>query len=104
MEVSWTTTASVSPDSKVLVELAKLFLLWQINCLDPSHLIAIVGEEQRSFLDLFNGKHADADGFTSDTNDAVRFARREDSERVIYWLMEKYKVFLVSRQHKWLEK
>jgi hypothetical protein len=50
----------------------------------------------------WNGRHANADGFTSDPNDAVRFARFEDSERVIYWLMEKFKVFLVSRQHKWV--
>lgn|SRR5258708_3892763 len=49
----------------------------------------------------WNGKHANADGFTSDANDAVRFSRFEDSERVIYWLMQDYKVFLVSRQHMW---
>ena len=51
----------------------------------------------------WNGKHANADGFTHDASDAVRFARFEDSERVIYWLMSQYAVFLCSRQHKWFD-
>jgi hypothetical protein len=51
----------------------------------------------------WNGKRADQDGFTHDPNDAVRFARFEDSERVIYWLLEQFKVFLVSREHAWLD-
>lgn len=51
----------------------------------------------------WNGRHANADGFTHDPNDAVRFARFEDSERVIYWLMREYAVFLASRQHKWID-
>lgn len=50
----------------------------------------------------WNGKHANSGGFTHDPNDAVRFARFEDSERVIYWLMREYSVFLCSRQHKWI--
>lgn len=51
----------------------------------------------------WSGRHANADGFTHDPNDAVRFARFEDSERVIFWLMENYKVFLCSRLHKWVD-
>lgn len=51
----------------------------------------------------WNGKRADADGFTHDPNDAVRFARFEDGERVIYHLMQLYSVFLVTRQHKWVD-
>lgn len=50
----------------------------------------------------WNGKKANSDGFTHDPNDAVRFARFEDSERVIHWLMSEYRVFLVSRQHSWM--
>lgn len=51
----------------------------------------------------WNGKHADQDGFTHDPNDAVRFARFEDGERVIHWLMQKFHVFLVTREHGWLD-
>lgn len=50
----------------------------------------------------WDGKKANSDGFTHDPNDAVRFARFEDSERIIHWLMEKDRVFLVSRQHVWI--
>lgn len=50
----------------------------------------------------WNGKHANEDGFVSDVHDAVRFVRREDSERIIYHLMERYKVFLRSIQHSFL--
>ena len=49
------------------------------------------------------GRTADSDGFTHDPNDAVRFARFEDSERVINWLLGKYSVFLVSREHSWID-
>lgn len=51
----------------------------------------------------WNGRHANSDGFTNDPNDAVRFARFEDSERVIHWLMNKDRVFLVSREHAWID-
>ncbi len=51
----------------------------------------------------WNGKHADADGFTHDPNEAVRFARFEDGERIVHWLMGKYSVFLVTREHVWLD-
>lgn len=51
----------------------------------------------------WNGKHANQDGFTHDPNDAVRFARFEDGERVIYHLMETYSVFLVTREHAWID-
>lgn len=51
----------------------------------------------------WNGKYANTDGFTHDANDAVRFARFEDSERIIYWLMQQYSVFLRSSQHMWIE-
>lgn len=51
----------------------------------------------------WNGKAANQDGFTHDPNDAVRFARFEDGERIIYWLMEEFKVFLVTREHVWLD-
>lgn len=49
----------------------------------------------------WNGRTADATGFTDDPNEAVRFARFEDAERIIHWLLEQYKVFLCSRQHSW---
>ncbi len=51
----------------------------------------------------WNGKRADQNGFTHDPNDAVRFARFEDGERVIHWLMEKFNVFLVTREHVWID-
>ena len=51
----------------------------------------------------WNGKRANADGFTHDPNDAVRFARFEDGERVIHWLMREFHVFLVTRQHVWID-
>jgi hypothetical protein len=50
----------------------------------------------------WDGRKANSDGFTHDPNDAVRFARFEDSERVIHWLMQEWSVFLVSRQHSWM--
>lgn len=51
----------------------------------------------------WNGKHANQIGFTHDLNDAVRFARFEDSERVIHHLMQTYSVFLASREHVWID-
>lgn len=51
----------------------------------------------------WNGKRAGRDGFTHDSNDACRFARFEDSERVINWLMQEWSVFLVSREHVWID-
>lgn len=50
----------------------------------------------------WDGRKANDGGFTDDPNDAVRFARFEDSERVIHWLMRAWSVFLVSRQHSWM--
>lgn len=50
----------------------------------------------------WDGRYADQDGFTGDANEAVRFARRIDADRVIYWLLSKYSVFLCAREHKWL--
>ena len=51
----------------------------------------------------WNGRHANQDGFTHDPSDAVRFARFEDGERVIYWLMKEYSVFLATRQHVFID-
>ena len=51
----------------------------------------------------WNGRYANSDGFTHNPNDAVRFARFEDAERVLFGLLESYKVFLVSRQHSWVD-
>lgn len=50
----------------------------------------------------WSGRTANVEGFTDNPNDAVRFARFEDSERVIHWLMRAWSVFLVSRQHSWM--
>jgi hypothetical protein len=39
------------------------------------------------------------DTFTRDPNDAVRFSRQEDAERIVHWLMSKEPV--VAREHGW---
>ena len=50
----------------------------------------------------WDGRGKDRNSFTSNPNDAVRFARAEDANRVIYWLMEPLAVFLVAREHGWM--
>ena len=47
----------------------------------------------------WNGRRTDAVAFTKNPDEAVRFAREADADRVIYWLLEPYKVFLVARHH-----
>jgi hypothetical protein len=51
----------------------------------------------------WNGRHANQGAFTHDPNDAVRFARFEDGERIVHWLMKDYSVFLATRQHAWAD-
>lgn len=50
----------------------------------------------------WNGRRSDQSSFTSDPNDAMRFQRREDADRIIYWLLEDFSTFLVAREHSWL--
>lgn len=50
----------------------------------------------------WDGRAADSTAFTSDHLEAVRFSRREDADRVIHWLLQKFNVFLVAREHSWM--
>ena len=50
----------------------------------------------------WTGRRADMTSFTSDHMDAVRFARKEDADRLIGWLLNEFHVFLVAREHGWL--
>lgn len=38
--------------------------------------------------------------FSPDANEAVWFLRKVDADRVIFWLLKEYSIFLVARQHK----
>lgn len=50
----------------------------------------------------WDGRAADGTAFTSEHLEAVRFARKEDADRIINWLLEKHRVFLVAREHSWM--
>lgn len=49
----------------------------------------------------WNGKHLDSRGF-GDADDAVRFSRFEDAERVKHWLMPKMAFALKTTEHIWV--
>lgn len=53
----------------------------------------------------WNGRYVSSDGFVHDINDAVRFARFEDGERIIHWLMRKsgdFSFALRTAEHVWI--
>jgi len=52
----------------------------------------------------WDGRAAGAAGFDADPNQAVRFARQEDAERVKYWLLKEHAFALRSTEHVWLER
>jgi hypothetical protein len=42
--------------------------------------------------------------FGADANDAVRFARREDAERILHWIVpESQRILCRTAEHVWLE-
>jgi hypothetical protein len=49
----------------------------------------------------WDGRSCDQSAFTSDLNEAVRFARFEDAERIKYWLLQSHAFALRSTQHVW---
>lgn len=51
----------------------------------------------------WDGRHASAAGFDADPNNAVRFVRREDAERVKYWLLKDYAFALRTTEHVWMD-
>lgn len=62
--------------------------------------VAWVIEANGSYWD---GRLATEAGFTTDPDEAVRFARMEDAERVKYWLLKDHAFALRSTQHVWLD-
>jgi hypothetical protein len=50
----------------------------------------------------WDGKFADSRGFTRNVNDALRFARFEDAERVKHWLLQQHSFALRTTQHLWV--
>lgn len=50
----------------------------------------------------WNGHGILMENFTEDHSKAIRFARREDAEVVIHWLLQSVSGFLVSREHAWM--
>ena len=83
----------------MLCELARRGGEWRFDAKTPAEFGWLIETGDHKY---WNGKRADSDGFTHDPNEAVRFARFGDSERIIHWLMQSYSVFLVSRQHSWM--
>lgn len=80
-------------------ELARRGAEWKFDAETPLEFGWLIETGDHKY---WNGKRANSDGFTHDPNEAVRFSRFEDSERVIHWLLQEYRVFLVSRQHSWM--
>lgn len=52
----------------------------------------------------WNGRALDSSAFVKDHNEAVRFARHEDAERIKYWLLRTYAFALRTTQHVWVGK
>ena len=50
----------------------------------------------------WDGKYTDSRGFSRDISDCVRFARREDAERVKHWLLQFAAFALRTTQHAWV--
>lgn len=50
----------------------------------------------------WDGHHADARGFTTDPNKAIRFTRKEDANIVKYRLLEQFAFALRVTEHGWL--
>lgn len=52
----------------------------------------------------WDGHGVDRVSFTTDPNNAVRFARECDAEIVRCWLLEQFNDFTKSTDHQWLDK
>lgn len=50
----------------------------------------------------YDGKYTDSRGFTRDPNDALRFLRFEDAERVKHWILQAHSFALRTTQHCWI--
>ncbi len=50
----------------------------------------------------WTGTYPDKLGFETDVNKAVRFARREDAEKVKWWVLENWAFALRTTQHGWM--
>lgn len=55
-------------------------------------------EADQSYWD---GRYPDSRGFSKDVNDAVRFERREDAEKVRHWILQTWAFALRTTQHIW---
>ena len=51
----------------------------------------------------WTGTHVDSRGFQQDVNEAVRFARFEDAEKVKHWLMPTLAFALKAVEHVWVD-
>jgi hypothetical protein len=51
----------------------------------------------------WDGRSTDAGAFSRNANDAVRFSRFEDAEKVKYWLLGDYAFALKTTQHVWFK-
>jgi hypothetical protein len=49
----------------------------------------------------WTGTHPDRRGFNADVNKAVRFVRREDAEKLKWWILEQWAFALRTVQHGW---
>ena len=50
----------------------------------------------------WTGSHTDERGFSTDANQALRFARFQDAEKVKHWLLTVHAFALRSVEHAWI--
>jgi len=50
----------------------------------------------------WDGRTIDRNGFCADVNEAVRFSRQQDADRVKHWLMPGLAFALKTTEHVWL--
>lgn len=53
-------------------------------------------------MTYWDGRACTPNSFVSDVNEAVRFVRLEDAERVRLWLLEEWAFALRSTEHAWI--